>query len=602
MYSSVHCHHHRPYLLGSAPVTWPGYKTASRGSQHTDHRSHCTVHVVVVTNLSRPPRAPSIDRQPARRRRQSTHHTQTHQRIATTDMNQDALLCVTDKGVAHVLDLRSGASLLQLKDCKPCTHGLCATSGFVLGAERNRSFLHVWSWRKEQPRFRCQAPERITCIVCTADGAHCIGGSASGKLYLWQVATGRLLLAWDAHFKPTTAVVTALCDGYILSAGEDALVLAWSFIELLHAAHTRQAAPQPFRTWSDHTLPVVALAVAPLGQHDLLASAADDQTIRLWRVSDACRGCIHSVELGSRPTCVAVHPSHSYAYAGGADGRLYAMALTLHEEGPEAGTPPPGSTSQVERARGRSLRWADAADAGPVRSVASGSDGSLVYTCSVEPGIRIWDAHTLALLQQLQPTMGIESFTLVQRPLGMGSGGTQDAGEIDSKIASDGAAGAEGSRQGAAGGGVAFNVQPLKKFSEAASLDMGLEASARVMGCVPCNLSTSGKGLYGGGGGGEWGGSSSFSDLDLDEGMLPLMTSEGAMTAGGASASTAAFQGLAGSPDGRSDLGRSDLAAAEATIRQLRGQLDEMHRAQRDLYVIATDAVFGGASAQATRS
>ena len=32
-------HHHRPYLLGSAPVTWPGYKTASRGSQPTDHRS-----------------------------------------------------------------------------------------------------------------------------------------------------------------------------------------------------------------------------------------------------------------------------------------------------------------------------------------------------------------------------------------------------------------------------------------------------------------------------------------------------------------------------------------------------------------------------------
>ena len=40
--------------LGSAPVTWPGYKTASRGSQPTDHRSH-TAHRAGHSSLSLSP-------------------------------------------------------------------------------------------------------------------------------------------------------------------------------------------------------------------------------------------------------------------------------------------------------------------------------------------------------------------------------------------------------------------------------------------------------------------------------------------------------------------------------------------------------------------
>ena len=44
----------------------------------------------------------------------------------------EALLCASDKGVAHVLDARSGASLHALKDCRPCAGGLCAAGGCTL--------------------------------------------------------------------------------------------------------------------------------------------------------------------------------------------------------------------------------------------------------------------------------------------------------------------------------------------------------------------------------------------------------------------------------------------------------------------------------------
>ena len=103
------------------------------------------------------------------------------------------LLLTTSTGTAHVVDARSDALIHTLKDCKPCANGACASATFVLTAEKERSFVHAWSWQKEQPRYRCQAPERITSLVCTSDGAHCVGGGASGKLYLWEIASGRLL-------------------------------------------------------------------------------------------------------------------------------------------------------------------------------------------------------------------------------------------------------------------------------------------------------------------------------------------------------------------------------------------------------------------------
>ena len=150
-------------------------------------------------------------------------------------MQAESLLAASStQGVAQLCDPRSGALLRTLKDCRPGTNGLCASEHFVATAERDRSFVHLWSWGKEQPHFRCQAPERLTCVAATADGAHCFAGAASGKLYLWQVASGRLLLAWDAHFKAATAL--SLCsENFLISAGEDAIVLAWNVAQLLQA-------------------------------------------------------------------------------------------------------------------------------------------------------------------------------------------------------------------------------------------------------------------------------------------------------------------------------------------------------------------------------
>ena len=371
-------------------------------------------------------------------------------------MDDEAVLVVSDKGLAHVIDARSGATLRVVKDCHPAgAAGLSASPRFLLAAERERSFVHMWSWAKEQPRYRCQAPERLGCLVCTSDGAHCVAGGVSGTLYLWQVATGKLLLSWDGHFKAVTALACASSDGFLLSAGDDAIILAWRFAELLHAALAGQPPPPPWRTWSDHTLPISALCVAPCGQHDLVASASADQTVRLWRLSEYARGCIHWADLPAALTSLAIHPAHTAVYAGGADGRLHAVPLltTAAELHAGSGIGRPAARSAAHAA-GPAALVSSGAHGGAVRSVCASIDGLRLLSCAGEAGVRVWDAHSLTLLMQLQPTLHAAALVLFYPPR-----------PAHAATAAD---------DGAAAGGAAAAppplMAPLKKFAELAGV------------------------------------------------------------------------------------------------------------------------------------
>ena len=173
--------------------------------------------------------------------------------------------------------------------------------------------------------------------------------------------------------------------GGVFSAGEDALVLAWSFADLLHAAHASRAGgmsapPAPLRTWTDHTLPVSALCVGGCGQHDLIASSSADQTLRLWRLADASRDGVYTISLPAALTTIALHPRQKAAYAGGADGQLYAVPLLLTEAGAPGGGGEGGGSGGGHIA-------ASASRAGPVRCITISADGTRLYSCSAESGI-----------------------------------------------------------------------------------------------------------------------------------------------------------------------------------------------------------------------
>jgi WD40 repeat protein len=57
---------------------------------------------------------------------------------------------------------------------------------------------------------RCFAAEQLRCVAASPDGALVAAGGASGRVYLWQAGSGRLLRSWPAHYRVRAAVENVL--------------------------------------------------------------------------------------------------------------------------------------------------------------------------------------------------------------------------------------------------------------------------------------------------------------------------------------------------------------------------------------------------------
>ena len=461
-------------------------------------------------------------------------------------MQQPDLLLVgsSSKGAASVCDGASGMLLRTLKDCKPVggQHGLCGHSELVLSAERGRAFVHAWGGSKEQPAYRMQVPEKLGCVACTADGAHLAAGGASGKLYLWQLASGRLLLAWDAHFKACTAVAACAHDGLLVTAGADAIVLVWSFASLLQAAEERRTPPPPLRTWTEHALPVRALAIGECGQHSLIASASDDHTLRVWRIAAAVTASVAAVELLRRHR--RRRPPSPLGALRRRSGRRDVARAAARAARRRAAGGGPGAAAVAAAAR----------HAGEVAAVVASADGLRVFSCAGAGGVWMWSAAPLVLLSRLHPTLSCDALAfLLPAPATAFAGRAR----MDAKAP----------------------LLPLKKFAEPAA-DDGPLATERAMGCVPVVLRA-----VGGHGGGV---ASAVVALDPECAELPLLAGSDALGAVGGGAPLlppAIAAEVAAAADGGASGGGGGGSAA-----QLRAQVAQWEKINTELFALAAGA------------
>ncbi len=88
------------------------------------------------------------------------------------------------------------------------------TSVFVVSAHIKGTSLSVWRLPAgtSQPRYRCHAPEKISAVALSPDGAWCVGGGASGKAYLWETATGSLLVQFLLQAVAKKFACSSICS------------------------------------------------------------------------------------------------------------------------------------------------------------------------------------------------------------------------------------------------------------------------------------------------------------------------------------------------------------------------------------------------------
>lgn len=156
----------------------------------------------------------------------------------------------------------------------------------------------------------------VLSVALTPDGKLLAIGDGSGKIYLWQVATGQRILTYEGHIGWVMSVAFSPDGQTLASASMDRTVKLWNI-----------STGQCQKTLRGHSSGVMSVAFSPDGQ--ILASGSHDQTVRLWDISSGqCQktlqghsGGVWSVAFSSSSPSKYSHQDTTLA-TGSADGTI----------------------------------------------------------------------------------------------------------------------------------------------------------------------------------------------------------------------------------------------------------------------------------------
>jgi WD40 repeat protein len=123
-------------------------------------------------------------------------------------------------------------------------------SGSFLVKQKNVLFFikvyRHYTWLNDTPREKSTTVENCSVIVGTKDGSLFLGGSTSGKIYVWEVgffllrdlllskvytkktSTGNLLNVLTAHYSKISCLKFSDDRSFLISCGEDGIVSVWN--------------------------------------------------------------------------------------------------------------------------------------------------------------------------------------------------------------------------------------------------------------------------------------------------------------------------------------------------------------------------------------
>jgi cytochrome c len=264
----------------------------------------------------------------------------------------------------------------------------------------------------------------VRAVAVSADGTTALSGSFDSSAIRWSLTRNAAEQVLRFHDDAVNAVAL-LRDGRAATAGADGRIALWS-----------AGKPQPDTVLQGHTGPIVALAVS--GDGAWLASAAWDNTVRLWPLS------------GGAPRVLEGHTQNVNGVAFTPDGKSVVSAaydLTLRIWPLEGGAPTivtlPTPLSGVAVASDGEIVAAgangmvyflDAAGAAkaelqaqptPIISVAVSPDGAFVAAAGIRGSVAVIERKTRKLARTLVgPGLPVWSVVFLPDSRTMLTGGT----------------------------------------------------------------------------------------------------------------------------------------------------------------------------------
>ncbi|CAK5014768.1 unnamed protein product [Aphanomyces euteiches] len=331
----------------------------------------------------------------------------------------------TKDGNIYVVDPSCGAQLFVFKGSSCSRHGLVAVprTHQLIVIQPGKLVMHMHTWGKDVPLFKCHVTEPLGPITTTSDGNFCLAGGASGKMYLWCVATGALLHVWDAHYKAVSALSMTTDDAFVISGGDDAVVHVWRLLDLLDASSpdsVLRTGAVPVHTWTDHVLPITSIHCGHGGYLGRVFTSSLDRTTKFYDIPTGA--CLASITCPSFVNVVVADAMEHRLFLGAGDGRIY--VVDLHA----AATAATAAAARIVMAQQDAAPFAQEplstegfiGHEAPVTALVASTCGQYLISGDDGGAVRVWDTVSRQALRTITLVKGgVSSMQLHPRPSGV---------------------------------------------------------------------------------------------------------------------------------------------------------------------------------------
>ncbi|OLL23080.1 Pre-rRNA-processing protein IPI3 [Neolecta irregularis DAH-3] len=337
--------------------------------------------------------------------------------ILTATLAQDAHIAVHNLHTSsHVATFRGNTS---------GHHSLFVTDDHVISAQQDKALLNVYRWNKEAIDQKIILPEKLSVLAVSHNWTWIAGGSASGKIYLWENGSGNLMFVRDAHYQPVSKLVFSSDDALLFSGSQDSSINAW-WIDQLVDLSSDQDEIRPATSWTAHNLPITDIKIGA-GPYVSARSftASVDQTVKVnlslklvnltlfqvWELADFT--LLTTIVLPEIPTCLDIDPAERAIYAGCRDGVIRQIDL-YHRSRSDglASCHAVGGNGSIVSGAQLSIREFKA-HSSEITSICLSFDATLLASGDHDGQVYVWDVPTRQVVRKLKSHKGPVTFLSV---------------------------------------------------------------------------------------------------------------------------------------------------------------------------------------------
>jgi pre-rRNA-processing protein IPI3 len=220
----------------------------------------------------------------------------------------------------------SGVQQAMFKKSATPQNCLAVSSTHIFAAQTGKAVVHVYNREKGNHEATIPFTERINCLTLACDDAVLVLGTAEGRIFLWEVATGRQVTTAQSHLQPVNQLAVDAASNFLISSSADSTCHVWSVPALLSFSNDGSQPLAPLRTFADHRSSIQALA---LGHSDtfqnIAITAAQDKNCFVWDYHTNTR--LRTFLLPSVPTSIVVDAADRAFYVGYETGGVQRIDL-----------------------------------------------------------------------------------------------------------------------------------------------------------------------------------------------------------------------------------------------------------------------------------